>query len=80
MAEVVSTGVSHMCDNSTVSVKFGETTTLPAHAHYALNIGRFLIWRFSANSPNRQIKNLTKVSRYTVCLIQGYSCICVLEI
>ena len=24
MAEVVSTGVSHMCDNSTVSVKIGS--------------------------------------------------------
>ena len=31
-----------------------------------LNIGGFLIWQFTANSPNRQIKNLAKVSRYTV--------------
>ena len=29
------------------------------------HIGKFLIWRFSAKSPNH-IKNLAKVSRYTV--------------
>ena len=31
------------------------------------NVWQFLIWRFSANSPIRQIKNLAKLSRYTVC-------------
>ena len=29
MAEVVSTGVSHMCNNSTVSVKDNESTGVP---------------------------------------------------
>ena len=29
MAEVVSTGVSHMCDNSTVSVKKFSSTDFP---------------------------------------------------
>ena len=30
------------------------------------SIGEFLIWRSMPNLPNHQIKNLTKVSRYTV--------------
>ena len=30
------------------------------------NVWQFLIWRFSANSPIHQIKNLAKFSRYTV--------------
>ena len=30
------------------------------------NIGGFLIWQFSTNSPNHQIKNIAKVSRCTV--------------
>ena len=44
---------------------------MPCTIVMQLNIGRFSIgdWRFSANSPNRQIKNLAKVSRYTVCTL-----------
>ena len=39
-------------------------TTIGARA---LNsIGEFLIWQSILNSPNRQIKNLTKVSHYMV--------------
>ena len=34
--------------------------------HAIIYIGKFLIWRPLPNSPNRQIKNLAKVSRYTV--------------
>ena len=35
--------------------------------HVFSSIGEFLIWRSIPNSPNRQIKNLAKVFRYTVC-------------
>ncbi len=37
-------------------------------------IGKHLIWRFSRQSPNRQIKNLAKFSRYTVSYTQIYRC------
>ena len=33
-------------------------------------IGKFLIWRPLPNSPNSQIKNLAKVSCYTVCTLE----------
>ena len=36
-----------------------------------LNIGGFLIRRFSENSPNRQINNLAKVSCYMVHHFRG---------
>ena len=34
--------------------------------HALSSVGEFLIWRSIPNSPNHQIKNLAKVSRYTV--------------
>ncbi len=38
----------------------------PAATRGLFIIGEHLIWRFSRRSPNRQIKNLAKISRYTV--------------
>ena len=34
--------------------------------HAIIHIGEFLIWQSLPNLPNHQIKNLAKVSRYTV--------------
>ena len=36
-------------------------------ARAIIHICEFLVWRSLPNSPNRQIKNLAKVSYYTVC-------------
>ena len=43
--------------------------------HELSSFGEFLIWQSIPNLPNRQIKNLAKVSRYTVCTF----CIAVMQ-
>ncbi len=40
-----------------------------ARGLFIIIIGEHLIWRFIRRSPNRQIKALAKISRYTVYLI-----------
>ena len=42
------------------------TDTNRIHIMQYRNVWRFVIWRFSAKSPIRQIKNLAKFSRYMV--------------
>ena len=49
-----------------MSIKFGDLDLSAIGAHTIIYIGEFLIWRPLPNSPNCQIKNLAKVSHYTV--------------
>ena len=75
---------------SLASIKFGELalsrywrdlnlaiwilSTIGARA--IIYIGKFLIWQPLPNSPNRQIKNLAKVSRYMVVSAILTTCTC----